>query len=187
MSLTCWQLARRKASRERASAKAPPSESALRELRAEQSGLESGLNGGAASRGTLAASSIPSSGISGCVCGTKDGRVDDCTTATWASCTRGPPPLAESVTASTKPSPCRVSNVVSQVQEHGQAIWLNSIQAHRGVDEMDGVRVCACGADMINAAVTGRVDGKRVHEAITDGVDTDEVRLAVSSGVEQRE
>ena len=52
---------------------------------------------------------------------------------------------------------------------------------------MDGVRVCACGADMINAAVTGRVDGKRVHEAITGGVDTDEVGLAVSSGVEQRE
>ena len=186
MSLTCWQLARRKASRERASAKAPPSESALRELRAEQSGLESGLNGGAASRGTLAASSMPSSSISGCVCGTKDGRVDDCTTA-WASCTRGPPPLAESVTASTKPSPCRVSNMVSQVQEHRQAIWLNSIQAHRGVDEMDGIRVHACGADMINAAVTGRVDDKRVHEAITDGVDTNEVRLAVSSGVEQRE
>lgn len=86
---------------------APPSESALRELRAEERGLQSGLNGGIA-RGMLAAlTSMPSS----CISGTKDGRVGDWTTATWALWTRGPPPPAESVTASTKPSPCRVSEM----------------------------------------------------------------------------
>ena len=167
---------------------APPSESALCALRAEESGLESGLNGGMLARGMLAASTPAAS--SSCISGTNDGRVGDCTMATWALWTRGPPPPAVSVTASTKPSPCARGKRGERRARKGEASWLNSggaIQAHRGVDEMDGARVCACGADMINAAIACRVDGERVHEAIAGRVDTDEVGPAVSSGVEQRE